>query len=172
MSIWKEIRYALNSTLGTDNFVPLDEMMTNQMRMVESDEVYSHLEDFEVKQEGTATAGIYVDYPSKIKMTRHGKAYLKATITRNNTDTNIKFRIFKNGGLIYELEKRWDASGNSFEISPKIEFAPNDVFSFDVYIYNVDDSDIKTSKLTVSNFTINGTMKYNAYIENAIEVVE
>lgn len=172
MGIWAGIKHALNSTLGTDDFIPLDKMISNQMRMVESDEVYSYLESFTIEQKGYAEEEKFVNYPAKIKMTRYGKAYLKATIDRNTVDANIKFRIFKNNELIYTFEKRWDSSGNTFEISQKIDFVPNDVFSFDMCTRNLEDSDTRTSTLTVKNFTINGTMKYNAYIENAIEVVE
>ncbi len=40
MSIWKEIKKALNSSLGTENFMPLDERIAYQKALQSSDDVY------------------------------------------------------------------------------------------------------------------------------------
>lgn len=45
MSIWKEIKYALNSTIGTNKFKPLDELIALERDLVASDNLYRYIYD-------------------------------------------------------------------------------------------------------------------------------
>lgn len=52
MSVWKEIKAAINSTLGTNNFKPLNELMTdlvfNERRFIPSDRMYNDFKTGEI----------------------------------------------------------------------------------------------------------------------------
>ena len=63
MGIWKEIKHALNSTLGTDKFEPLDKMITTGRTLVPSDDLLKQV--FTGNEPIYWTGDVYLGFYSK-----------------------------------------------------------------------------------------------------------
>lgn len=93
-------KYAINSTLGTSDFKPLDVQIAEQVRLIPSDEIYQSFEQFTAPIPPETYDNEFV-LPYKLKMTRKGTVRFKGTINiamyRNTYGT---FSILKNNVAI------------------------------------------------------------------------
>lgn len=188
MSFWAGIKHALNSTLGTSNFKPLDtiikeqingiadeltggqtgvvhdinELIVGQTRMVASDTLYSALEGVTVELP-TVNVAASKELPQKIRMTRSGTVRFKGELYRNPA-TKIKgtFFIYKNGAEVFNFSKAADYGANTEVFSADVTFVPGDVFSFKVTGTNTQ-SATNTRTVAITNFTMNGDIEHNIY---------
>lgn len=166
MGIWKEIKYALNSTLGTKDFAPLDVLIAQQYKMVVSDELYETFEDFnfKVEREGSLT----LTYPQKLVMTRYGELKLTGILYRGNAGyVTAEFSIVKNGEEIFNFRKNKNSGEKSEEFSTIIPFEPNDTIVISVYGHNTSSS--TGYDVGVSDMKIYGTLKETAFIKQNAE---
>ena len=167
MSIWKEIKYALNKSLGTKDFKPLDELIIQQTKMVVSDEVYESFKKFEFKV--PAGEGITMNYPVVLSMTRYGEMKLKGSIYRNIMYGRIIFRVYHNEQEIYSTKQN---SGDGDELIPfsvVVGFKPNDKIRLELYGKNTATySGAGDKTFGIHNFTTYGTFKETAYLNEYI----
>ena len=166
MGLWAGIKYALNSTLGTADFKPLDKLLNDliveQTRMVASDDLYCSLENATV----TGAMGVTTTlvHPQKLKMTRNGTVRFKGTLTRQNTNsTRGYFRIYKNGEQVYEWYRDWETGDYAETFSVDVSFAQNDVLSFELIVYAATSG--ATRYLMVTDFAMYGTIENNVFLE-------
>ena len=162
MGIWAGIKHALNSTLGTSDFKPLDKLIIEQEKMVASDELYESLVDGRVIQLGTSGGVVSYDNFPCLKMTRYGKLRLKG-----NLGVSLRgyvwacLKILKNGNVIANWELTIESELASKDFSTDISFEPGDVLSFTLTgenNYNLGQT------ISLSNFSVYGTIKQTAFI--------
>lgn len=79
MSIWGEIKHALNSTLGTADFKPLNEIVMQTKDLAASDYLYKVINNNEVKKEHIPT-GTWTTIAT-MTMHRNGSARIKFDMT-------------------------------------------------------------------------------------------
>ena len=133
MGIWSGIKHALNSTLGTNHFKPLDKIIQQQIKLSASDNVLYNMGSLRATTTNSNdSATVY--YPNSFKMTTSGNFKFTGIASTSNTSTRIgRFYIYKNGEIIHQ--QNW--SYTSEEFSPvEISFNVGDVFKFAVYVYN------------------------------------
>lgn len=82
MGIWKEIKYALNSTLGTPYFRPLDDIVNRELES-SSSELYKTITTDSVATEGS---GVTTTVSKFVKMFCNGSVALKANFSLNRGD--------------------------------------------------------------------------------------
>ena len=96
MGIWKEIKYALNSTLGTEKFKPLDNLILNNRMFVANSDfvvknfnvnngaIHDDVETFaQFKSEIGGTLYLYMD----CRVIGSGEKYVYLTSENNETQT-------------------------------------------------------------------------------------
>ena len=155
-------KFAINRTLGTDNFKPLDAMITNQLRMVASNDLYSTLKAYEIVEVSAGEEGTVV-LPG-IKMIRAGTARFMATLRRSSTRyIRGSFSIYKNNTPVYTWYKNWESGDAEESISTDISFNAYDILSFELYAKSAD----RAGSLSLTNLTMCGTIVHNIY-----EVIE
>lgn len=126
MSIWKEIKRAINSTLGTSDFKPLDQIITDGKGLVASDNLYYQLNSATMSSEGSATRTI-----NTATMHASGSMRAKAKASMYGTYSMISLYVYKNGTL-YTSQTWNNRGGDSVEKSVDISFKKDDVLRFDV----------------------------------------
>lgn len=122
MGIWAEIKHALNSTIGTSDFAPLNELYIKGKTLVASN---NHYMDIYLPQEYAP-----FDVPRKIKMKNSGSVLISANV----------FSYSNNGGLNVlinnEIVARFqgiNTSGGSTQ-GGTIYFKKGDELSFKYYL--------------------------------------
>ena len=159
MGMWTGIKYALNSTLGTTKFKPLDKLLTdaiiNQTQMIASDDVYLSLDDFEVSVANTETQELY--HPTSLKATRNGRIRLKGTISPSSASAySFNFVIYKNAEAIYSY-----ATKTEVEFSIDTDVQINDVIR--LYLYAKSSAGTASKEVSIESPRICGTLKINAF---------
>lgn len=124
MSFWKEIKYALNSSLGTPSFKPLDiivkESEKNGKRLIApsnpQDNIYYYcwLEDRVSNKEEKF-------FEKQFKMKASGGCKIRASGIGT-------FKVYKNGNL-YKSEVLETPTGRPTTVDILVDFAENDVIS-------------------------------------------
>ena len=156
-------KFAINRTLGTDNFKPLDQMIIEQTRMIPTDDLYSNLAGGEIRSLPDGEEETLI-LPYRIKMIRYGTVRFKGVLHRTWTRyTRGSFTIYKNDVQVYEWYRNWDTGSSDEDFSIDISFKPNDVFSFELYSR----AGGRTVSFSLSNFGMYGTIAHNIY-----EVIE
>ena len=129
MGIWAEIKYALNSTLGTDKFKPLNEIIRDEILngsgLVSSDNLYypSIIEeniDFFSHTSYNKTLDV------KLKFNVLGTVKLQGTCS-NHSITNLNLTILKNNNIFQSFSVN---SGQTSTRDVILEFSKDDVFTF------------------------------------------
>lgn len=82
MGIWKEIKYAINSTLGTSYFRPLDDIVNRELES-SSSKLYKTITTDSVETEGS---GVTTTVSKFVKMFCNGSVALKANFSLNRAD--------------------------------------------------------------------------------------
>lgn len=150
MSFWAGIKYALNSTLGTDKFKPLDEIILGTKSLLASDNLYSLINRSYSTQASQTEATL--DIPLTILFNWSGSANIMlsgALTSGGNVFTGtITVTIYKNNE-IYKTVKisKDDANAN---LKTPLTFNINDVFSFKL------DKPATSGNSTKASLAING----------------
>ena len=124
MGLWAGIKYALNSTLGTDDFKPLDKQITDRIGLIPDENIYTSKylapnttdSNLELSRNENIKPNIRELSSMSLCVNTQGQVNLKAigSITcvqneasgYNNFSTNISVvvNIFKNGELLYKFD--------------------------------------------------------------------
>lgn len=119
MSIWKEIKRAMNSTLGTSNFKPLDQIITESKGLAASDNPYYSLGSYSVRN-GTTTL-------LTATMNVNGTVRVKGTSSGFSSSETVTLRIYKNSSETQTITWRGDQTQYA-----DVAFSANDVLRIDV----------------------------------------
>jgi hypothetical protein len=161
MSFWSGIKYALNSTLGTENFKPLDKKIIEQMRMLPSDEIYYSFENVEHTLPAGG-GGVEKTLPYTFKMIRYGTARFNGTLYLGSFKVAMAtIAIYKNGQKIYEFNGNNNNNKYEFPFSTDINFNPYDVFEFKLSGSNSNFS--MASQMGIKDFSLCGTIEHNFF---------
>lgn len=168
MGIWKEIKYALNSKLGTKDFKPLDELIIQQTKMVVSDDLYETFADFEF--EVPSDESIYKNYPIKLSMARYGEMRLAGDIYRSSIlHGRVIFRVYRNEQEIYSFKENAGSGDKLMPFSVVVEFKPNDKIRLELYGTNTATySGAGKEDFGIHNLKAYGTFKETAYLNEYI----
>ena len=116
---WAEVKHAINSTVGTSEFKPLDEIVRGNWNLIESENVY-----IAEKPSYSQSSGIY-SLSNSFKMHTNGtvRLRLKAEFSAGYT-----FQIYKNGTLVDSLAKA--GANNEIVFIVTVSVKTNDIFTF------------------------------------------
>ena len=119
MGIWAAVKRTLNSTLGTEEFMPLDQIIMNQFKISASDSVKQV-----IKAVSTSSTG--VPYTSaKYNMNISGIIRLKASAVWSNGKV-FDLRVYKNDALVGTLLSDWGGTSSAISGSLDISVKAND----------------------------------------------
>ena len=124
MGLWAGIKYALNSTLGTDDFKPLDKQITDRIGLIPDENIYTSKylapnttdSNLELSRNENIKPNIRELSSMSLCVNTQGQVNLKAigsiTCVQNEASGNSNFNIgiyvavnvFKNGELLYKLD--------------------------------------------------------------------
>ena len=131
MGLWTGIKYALNSTLGTDKFKPLNEIIRDEILngsgLVSSDNLY-----YPSIIEEKIVSSNYTSYNKtldvKLKFNVLGTVKLQGTCSNQNI-TNLNLTILKNNNIFHSLSVK---AGTTQTFDIILEFSKDDVFTFTI----------------------------------------
>ena len=165
MSIWAGIKHALNSTLGTKDFKPLDKIISNdfknQWSMYASDDIYYPLSNLTGAVYRGESEWFY--YPQKFKMNCNGSVRIKGDFFSglNREGAMAQFAIFKNADFVtyYTISKLEEAT-----VYYDLNFKQGDIISFGLYASLGSSADWTSAyNPRVKNFSLNGTLVNSAF---------
>ena len=87
MGIWKEIKYALNSTLGTSYFRPLDDIVNRELES-SSSKLYKTITTDSIETEGS---GVTTTVSKFVKMFCNGSVTVKANVNYERLEDDCTF---------------------------------------------------------------------------------
>ena len=126
MGFWACIKYALNSSLGTKNFEPLDQtIMYSKGLSASENNLYYTIADSETYDSSSASEPKQLKQEVTFKCA--GSANLKFYFTSSGNYTSCRFYVYKNGSS-YSSETADNRKATMKSI--RISFLPNDVFTF------------------------------------------
>lgn len=124
MGLWAGIKYALNSTLGTDDFKPLDKQITDRIGLIPDENIYTSKYLAPNTTDSNLQSSFSTDHPNirelssmSLCVNTQGQVNLKAigsiTCVQNKASGNSNFNIgiyvavnvFKNGELLYKSDQ-------------------------------------------------------------------
>ena len=168
MSIWAGIKYAINSTLGTNDFKPLDKLLNDlvveQSMIVASDDLYENFSSLKVtlpKTDGTTTTSASSVHPVKLKIKIYGTLRLKGDVARTSQASGY-FHVYKNNEEVYTWRSLYSDSNTSESISVDISVEPGDLITFSLGGTNYS---TRAGNVTIQNFAAYGTIKHAAYLK-------
>lgn len=138
MGFWTEIKYALNSTLGTDKFQPLDKLLYNGKSLVASENLYMILFESEEYEENTN-----IILPKKIKTKSSGSFRVNTKIAGPYPGRRTYFRIYINGIL---LKEEYQTGSDYEEVTYDVIYLAGDEISFGVEVEKTYASEVYTYK--------------------------
>lgn len=97
MSIWKEIKYAINSTLGTSDFQPLDTLLRSTKTLSATKDTTNVIFAFQHKYDYSATAEYDV---VEMKMLTPGNVHVEQVGLTGGAHYNALFNVYINGTKI------------------------------------------------------------------------
>ena len=121
MGLWAGIKYALNSTLGTDDFKPLDKQITDRIGLIPDENIYTSKylapnttdSNLELSRNDVIKPNIRELSSMSLCVNTQGQVNLKAigsiTCVQNKAvgnstfmiDIQVEVNVFKNGELFY-----------------------------------------------------------------------
>ena len=121
MGLWAGIKYALNSTLGTDDFKPLDKQITDRIGLIPDENIYTSKylapnttgSDLSVRySENTnptvrelSSMSLYVNTQGQVNLKAIGSITCVQNKASGNSnlkiDIQVAVNVFKNGELLY-----------------------------------------------------------------------
>ena len=131
MSIWAEIKHALNSTLGTNDFEPLNELFFKNKALNASENLYYIIQSESVKVEEGKTYKI----PKSIKMYNSGSVTIKSDLRGPDYDRYTYLNIYINN-VLYKQLSAYDTTSMQ-EVSTIVSFNAGDVITFEIFVQAV-----------------------------------
>ena len=131
MGLWAGIKYALNSTLGTDKFKPLNEIIRDEILngsgLVSSDNLYYPSiikENIDIERHASYNKTLDV----KLKFNVLGTVKLEATCSNQGINP-LNLTILKNNNIFQSLSF---TNGTTSTHDVILEFSKDDVFTFKI----------------------------------------
>jgi hypothetical protein len=128
---WVEVKHALNSTVGTDNFESLDKIFKGHWRLTPSE--YAYLTTPIVLTEaGTRN----YDVDKKIKFNAKGRIVFGIGIRVNfpgNQNRTVTAEIYEDGTLINSTERTYSNAGE-YTLLLELDVKKNSTYSFKIKI--------------------------------------
>lgn len=172
MGVWREIKHALNNTLGTSNFKPLNTLVTegltslkaellNEVRLVGSEYVFFAYDGEWENGSATsdnATSNEYRRTSSYIQFDRSGTVIFKLLQSDYDTSTTTKTYTFKARVVdetkavvgSYEIKTTFKSTGsNMWELPIPINVSPEKKYKLDIYLGGAAQSYLFTKKAEV-----------------------
>lgn len=131
MGFWAGIKYALNSTLGTDKFKSLDKILEDYTYDNKSLVASENLLYIAYSGYINAKHEEYQQVPIKITMRNNGSITLKSDASPGTWEHNITIRIYKNGVYYRTFMGGIDKLGEYTEPTTTISFDSGDILTFD-----------------------------------------
>lgn len=126
MGLWTGIKYALNSTLGTDDFKPLDKQITDRIGLIPDENIYTSKylapntngSDLVLSASGSvsnirelSSMSLCVNTQGQVNLKAIGSITCVQNEASGNSDFHINIRgevnVFKNGELLYTSDQMW-----------------------------------------------------------------
>ena len=129
MSIWAEIKHALNSTLGTTDFKPLNEIVMQTKDLAASDYLYKVINNNEVSKDLAANNNSYITIAT-LTMHRNGSARIKFDMKASQARGGVRIATsaeIVNVGAIESMVSDWVAC------SADISFSKGDTVQISFY---------------------------------------
>lgn len=167
MGLWVGIKHAINNTLGTKNFTPLNEIMENQFRIEADENKYARVFDKSAKKYTikTTTQGewINLDIPETLKMLKEGTITLKGKLSRNSTArASSAIGIYKNGERVFYHSDTYNESATEFSVT--IPVSVYDVLTFKLSVYYTKNAtEGKETSATLDYLDMYGSIKPNVF---------
>lgn len=144
MGFWSGIKHALNSTLGTEDFKPLDRLMYEGKALQPSDELYYLLKGYVHLSKGET-----LRLPFSLVFKTFGSINVSCQGTGGGA-TYGRFAIYKNGENIANISFGTGAVFNETK-QTTISISPNDVLAFEC----INSSSAPATSITFNNMQIN-----------------
>lgn len=120
---WAEIKNAVNSTVGTKDFKPLNEIIRGNWNLIESERIYISETPTYTLSSGTYTIS------NSFKFKANGSARIRL-ILAYSTSVSYAFEIYKNGTLYKSTARAGNGASNNINIIESVTFKPEDLFTF------------------------------------------
>lgn len=128
MSIWAGIKHALNSTLGTEDFKPLDKLLTEPNGVVAGTQVAKNI--LNEKIIGAYNEGTVIE--NTATMVASGTIKIGARIsTISGGGGRAKLEVYKNSSLVYTFNISATLE-NVYTVDAALNVQKDDVISFRV----------------------------------------
>ena len=125
MGLWAGIKYALNSTLGTDDFKPLDKQITDRIGLIPDENIYtskdlapnttdsnlvlSRNENIKPNIRELSSMSLCVNTQGQVNLKAKGSITCVQNIASGNSNLGINIyvevNVFKNGELLYKSDQ-------------------------------------------------------------------
>lgn len=125
--MWSYIKKAINSTLGTNDFEPLNELFFKNKALNASENLYYTIQGESVKVEEGTTYKI----PKSIKMYNSGSITIKSNLEAPYNGINTYLKIYINDVSYKSLSTE---ATSSTEVSTIVSFNADDVITFEIYV--------------------------------------
>ncbi len=140
MSSWAMAKVALNSTLGTPDFKPLDRIFEDGWRLVESEEVYFQKSLTVDKITNSESIGNVVlrgltHYKNAIKFDTSGRISIRLSFEISNAASvmpseTVEITILRNGVKAVSIPKTLSSDISSYAAQTSIGIKKGDVLTF------------------------------------------
>ena len=118
MSILKEIKHAINSTIGTNHFQSLDEMLEPKI-------IYKYVLDISDPNIDSTDYIIATDWTGKLKVKSYAKG--KITVFSYSENNDITCTIKVNNIVKYELPFTYSSLSNKYQVTQTIDINEGDI---------------------------------------------
>lgn len=125
--MWSYIKKAINSTLGTNDFEPLNELFFKNKALNASENLYYTIQGETVKVEEGTTYKI----PKTIKMYNSGSITIKSNLKPPSAEYYTYLKIYINNVLYKQLSS---SAYEATEVSTIVSFNAGDVITFEIFV--------------------------------------
>lgn len=126
---WAEIKHAINSSLGTDDFKPLNELINGTKGLVASDNLYMNLVTSNISVSSRDTYTI----PINVNINWNGSFRLSG-VFYTNTNYRGKLEVYKNNVLVDTITATADSTT---KISADFMCNKGDIFTLTINNTNI-----------------------------------
>jgi hypothetical protein len=159
---WVEVKHALNSTVGTDNFESLDKIFKGRWRLAISEDAYLTT-PITVKE--TTTSREY-EIDKKIKFNADGRVNFAVDVgvryVSAPTNRILTFKVYEDGELLASADRTVTGTIDSVVARVAVDVKKNKTYSFRTY-FNTSINSHSGNKLSVEASPV--------YCENLVEVI-
>lgn len=156
--MWAGIKHALNSTLGTKDFQPLDKLYYKGKSLVASDNLYMYIINSRITVDRDSSYTV----PEKLVMKNAGSIKLRAEMSYYSTP-RLKVNIYVNSSLRLELTRTDEATNTTDVVSGQLKYNAGDVVTFKIV-------NTYTASGSISQLTLHADVIDTSMLD--IEVVE